>query len=175
MAVENTERINAQADPMEGQAYFVRKTEAAPSGDSVYSPAASVNDKRSEKARDISRGKADKAEPSADKASGGELGVTKSQLEEIAEGINKELTFFSNSIQFKLEEVEEDKLAERLPGSGSSGDDNNASVESTRKELVVSVIDKRTGEVIRRIPPDDLLQSLNNASMFVGLLVDRIV
>lgn len=159
---------------MEGQAYFVRKTEAAPSEDSVYSPAASVNDKRSEKASGVSH-EAVKADPSAKKASGGNLGVTKSQLEEIAEGINKELTFFSNSIQFKIEEVKEDKFSGRLPGSGSSGEDNNAPVENTRKELVVSVIDKRTGEVIRRIPPDDVLQSLNNASMFVGLLVDRIV
>ena len=82
------------------------------------------------------------------------------------------MIFFSNSIQFKIEEVDEDS---EIPKLRSKESDLSDQIRIKKKRIVVSVVDKRTGEVIRKIPPEDLLQSLYNASMFLGLIVDQIV
>jgi uncharacterized FlaG/YvyC family protein len=170
MAVEDTDKISAGIDPVERQVSRVRK-KADASKVSVSSPASSVEDGLVEKI---------KAEPtekniqsSSNSLKSGQVEtLTKSQLEEVTEGINQELSFFSNSIQFKIEEVDENGQLTKLRSTGS---DNAEQIQLKKKEIVVSVVDKRTGEVIRKIPPEDLLQSLYNASMFLGLIVDQIV
>jgi len=173
MAVEDTDKINSGISPVESQMEYTRRKGAinVPKG-SVSSPATSVEDGIQEKT---------KAEPVEENSQSGNNSLkvspsqqlSKSQLEEITEAINEELSFISTSIQFKIEEVDE--------GSESIKDDEHdtaqqesVQVEVPKKEIVVSVVDKRTGEVIRKIPPEDLLQSLYNASMFLGLVVDQV-
>ena len=170
MAVEDTDKVSASIEPVERQVQRVRKADSPKV--SVSSPASSVEDGLVEKI---------KAEPiekniqssSNSLASDQVKPMTKSQLEEVTEGINQELSFFSNSIQFKIEEVDEGVDVPKLR-SGGQGETSDQ-IQIKKKEIVVSVVDKRTGEVIRKIPPEDLLQSLYNASMFLGLVVDQIV
>lgn len=173
MAVEDTDKI-ASIDPVVRQVQHVRK-EADRHEVSVSSPASSVEDGLVEKI---------KAEPnekniqsSSNPLNLGQIELTKedlskSHLEEITEGINQELSFFSSSVQFKIEEVDQNY---EIPKLKSLGNDVSDQIQIKKKEIVVSVVDKRTGEVIRKIPPEDLLQSLYNASMFLGLIVDQIV
>jgi uncharacterized FlaG/YvyC family protein len=173
MAVEDTDKI-ASIEPVVRQVHHARK-EADSLKVSVSSPASSVEDGLVEKI---------KAEPNEksiqsinDSMKLGQIKLTKedlskSHLEEITEGINQELSFFSNSIQFKIEEVDQ---SFEMPKLKSQGNDVSDQIQIKRKEIVVSVVDKRTGEVIRKIPPEDLLQSLYNASMFLGLIVDQVV
>ena len=134
----------------------------------MSSPATSVEDGITEKT------KAEPSDKGSQSVSSSLMGpvetLTKSQLQEITEGINQELSFISTSIQFRIEEVE--KEASEL---GKPAESKDPHVQVTKKEIVVSVADKRTGEVIRKIPPEDLLQSLYNASMFLGLVVDQVV
>ena len=171
MAVEDTDKINAQVEPVKIQVQYAQKKGKADAV--VSSPATSVEHRVTEKKNPMSQ--TDEAGASSDLLNAEKLTkeksvLSRSQLEELTDGINKELSFFTSSVQFKIEEVEESEI----PGLKGQGD-SDPSIGIKKKEIVVSVVDKRTGEVVRKIPPEDLLQSLNNASMFLGLLVDQIV
>jgi uncharacterized FlaG/YvyC family protein len=178
MAVEDTDKINAGIDPVENQVRFKpRKAKADDSSrGSVSSPAASVEDRIAEKTAQPQVSMVHSPEDNLKVKESETAGkaVTKSELEEITEGINSELSFFSNSIQFKIEEVDETSDVLRMGAKKQDGSADQM-IRIRKKEIVVNVVDKRTGEVIRKIPPEDLLQSLYNASMFLGLLVDQIV
>jgi len=166
MAVEDAEQINASMDTVEAQKVFQRvspKPAVNESSGSVSSPASSVKTDNVEQ-KVVSEGKESKKV--VDRKS-----IDKSQLEEITEAINQELSLLSTTIQFK---IEESSSAEAVKREASSKEDV-PQVEIKKKEVVISVIDKRTGEVIRKIPPEDLLQSLYNATMFLGMLVDQII
>jgi uncharacterized FlaG/YvyC family protein len=169
MAVEDTERINAGVDPVESRPeYRARRSRPEASRDTVSSPASSVEDRSAELKKAESQ---DASIPSDNRVSrGGDASgaaLSESKVAEINEAINQELSFFAHSIQFKIEEVE------KKPEADAPADAPQVSIP--KKEIVVQVVDKRTGEVIRKVPPEELLQSLNNASMFVGLLMDQIV
>ncbi len=45
-------------------------------------------------------------------------------------------------------------------------------VKSSR--VVVSILDEKTGEVIRQIPPEDLKTEVKNLSSFMGIMVDKV-
>ncbi|MBN1521335.1 MAG: flagellar protein FlaG [Candidatus Aureabacteria bacterium] len=170
MAVEDTDQVNAGVDPVESQVRYQRRkgTADVPKA-SVSSPATSVEDGITEKTKAGPIEKGSQPVDSFLKVKPFET-LTKSQLQEVTEAINQELSFISTSIQFRIEEVEKESLE-----SGKPAEQKDPQVEVTKKEIVVSVVDKRTGEVIRKIPPEDLLQSLYNASMFLGLVVDQVV
>ena len=173
MAVEDTDKI-ASIEPVERKVHHVRKKADSPKV-SVSSPASSVEDGLVEKMKAEPKEKSIQSSNNPLKLGQAEItkeNLSKSHLEEITEGINRELSFFFNSIQFKIEEVEESPEISKLR---SQGNDVSDQIQIKKKEIVVSVVDKRTGEVIRKIPPEDLLQSLYNASMFLGLIVDQIV
>jgi uncharacterized FlaG/YvyC family protein len=177
MAVEDTDSIKASAGPVKNPVqYMPKKAKADSRRETVSSPAASVEDRTVEKTKAEVRGADTVENNDFSSAVTKDKPLTKSQLEEITEGINRELTFFASSVQFNIEEVETDSpgfhsLSEGRGVKGSAGD----MIEVKKKEVIVSVVDKRTGEVIRKIPPEDLLQSLYNASMFVGLIVDQMM
>ncbi|MCK5708290.1 MAG: flagellar protein FlaG [Candidatus Aureabacteria bacterium] len=173
MTLEDTNNIKAHIEPVKVQ-QSLKKSSPQKAKDAVSSPATSVEDKKVEKKAVESRNKTVRENNNFQISSDSETksnAITKSQLLEITEGINKELSFFASSVQFKIEEVEEQPGSSRIAGNGKEGE----ILHTKKKEIVVSVVDKRTGEVIRQIPPEDLLQSLTNASMFLGLLVDQIV
>jgi flagellar protein FlaG len=46
-------------------------------------------------------------------------------------------------------------------------------LEKENHGVVVEVFNKDTGKVIRRIPPEDVLQSLENISELAGVLIDK--
>jgi uncharacterized FlaG/YvyC family protein len=167
MAVEDTDKISAGIQPVSQVRYTPKKGTSEISGDSVSSPAVSVEDSTVEKKASEQIHSDDNSGKKTQEVVSKEV-LTRSKLEEITEGINQELSFFSNSVQFRIEEVESDDSGLPRLGQGEN-------LGSTKKEIVVSVVDKRTGEVIRMIPPEDLLQSLYNASMFLGLIMDQIV
>jgi uncharacterized FlaG/YvyC family protein len=167
MAVEDTDKISAGIQPVSQVRYTPKKGTSEISGDSVSSPAVSVEDSTVEKKASEQIHSDDNSGKKTQEVVSKEV-LTRSKLEEITEGINQELSFFSNSVQFRIEEVESDDSGLPRLGQGEN-------LGSTKKEIVVSVVDKRTGEVIRKIPPEDLLQSLYNASMFLGLIIDQIV
>jgi uncharacterized FlaG/YvyC family protein len=167
MAVEDTDKISAGIQPVSQVRYTPKKGMSEVSGDSVSSPAVSVEDSTVEKKASKQIHSDDNSGTKTQEVVSKEV-LTRSKLEEITEGINQELSFFSNSVQFRIEEVGSDDSGLPKLGQGEN-------LGSTKKEIVVSVVDKRTGEVIRMIPPEDLLQSLYNASMFLGLIMDQIV
>lgn len=68
--------------------------------------------------------------------------------EAIVNTLNKTTKIFGNGIRFVLEQ-----------------DDDS---------VVVEVFNKDTGEIIRRIPPEDVLKSVDNISELVGLLIDKV-
>ncbi|MGG3738375.1 flagellar protein FlaG [Aeribacillus pallidus] len=74
-------------------------------------------------------------------------GVSKEQLEEIVKGMNEFLQPSHTSLKFELH----DKL----------------------KEYYVKIIDERTNEVVREIPPKKLLDMYATMMQFVGLIVDK--
>jgi uncharacterized FlaG/YvyC family protein len=172
MAVEDTDKISSGIQPVSQVRYTPKKGMSEVSGDSVSSPAVSVEDSTVEKKASKQIHSDDNSGTKTQEVVSKEV-LTRSKLEEITEGINQELSFFSNSVQFRIEEVESDDSG--LPKLGQGEKSYSSSLGSTKKEIVVSVVDKRTGEVIRKIPPEDLLQSLYNASMFLGLIIDQIV
>ena len=178
MAVEDTDKISAGIEPVERRVqYTPRKSKADTSKDSVSSPAASVEDRIMEKIKAEPTGKNIQSSDNSLKVGQVEIedkALSLSKLQEITEGINSELSFFSNSVQFKIEEVDEEESLTKLRAN-KQGDPADQMIRIKKKEIVVSVVDKRTGEVIRKIPPEDLLQSLYNATMFLGLLIDQIV
>lgn len=171
MAVEDTDKIGSGIQPAQQQVRIApKKSNAQVSEGPVSSPAVSFENSTVERtnnnATDVH---VDNASPEMVKPSPEKEPLTKSKLEEITEGINTELSFFSSSVQFKIEEVESSDSGSVLNREGDA-----SGMQINKKEVVVSVVDKRTGEVIRQIPPEDLLQSLNNVSMFLGLIIDQI-
>jgi uncharacterized FlaG/YvyC family protein len=175
MAVEDTERINASIEPVSDgtSEYASRRVKSDVKKESVSSPATSVEDgvvveKPEPQGKGIQAANvSEKAAPAKSEA------LSPSKVKEIAEGINQELSFFTSSIRFEIKEAEDaESLVSGLKRDAENGVD---AIRMSKKEIVVSVVDKRTGEVIRQIPPEDLLQSLNNASMFLGLLMDQVV
>lgn len=165
MAVEDTDKIGSGIQPAQQQVSVApKKGNARVSEGHVSSPAVSLENSTVEKTEiKATNVHSDNASSEMTRVPAEKEVLTKSKLEEITEGINTELSFFSSSVQFKIEEVEK---------NDSEGDPSGMQVN--KKEVVVSVVDKRTGEVIRQIPPEDLLQSLNNVSMFLGLIIDQI-
>lgn len=175
MGLEDTEKISAGLDPVQSRAQLpVRKTRSDAPRDPVSSPTASVEDSPPEKIRDELRavGVRSDSAPSGtqttEEAAAGKP-LSKSQLEEVTEGINREFAAFAHSIQFRIEEVEAKEAA-----GGKAEEGAAPTVNVQKKEIVVSVVDKRTGEVIRQIPPEELMQSLYNATTFLGILVDQV-
>jgi flagellar protein FlaG len=73
--------------------------------------------------------------------------VSKEQLEKVVKGMNEFLQPSQTSLKFKLH----DKL----------------------KEYYVQIIDERTNEVIREIPPRKLLDMYAAMMEYVGLIVDK--
>jgi flagellar protein FlaG len=73
--------------------------------------------------------------------------VSKEQLEEIVKGMNEFLQPSQTSLKFELH----DEL----------------------KEYYVQIIDERTKEVVREIPPKKLLDMYATMMQFVGLIVDK--
>jgi flagellar protein FlaG len=73
--------------------------------------------------------------------------VSKEQLEEIVKGMNEFLQPSQTSLKFELH----DEL----------------------KEYYVQIIDERTREVIREIPPKKLLDMYATMMQFVGLILDK--
>jgi flagellar protein FlaG len=73
--------------------------------------------------------------------------ISKEQLEKIINGINEFLQPSHTSLKFELH----DEL----------------------KEYYVQIIDERTREVIREIPPKKLLDIYVNMMKFIGLIVDK--
>jgi flagellar protein FlaG len=73
--------------------------------------------------------------------------ISKEQLEKVVKGINEFLQPSQTSLKFKLH----DEL----------------------KEYYVQIIDERTKEVIREIPPKKLLDMYAAMMEFVGLIVDK--
>lgn len=76
--------------------------------------------------------------------------LTAEEKNEIVDDLNKAVELFNNDIRFV----------------------KNSDVED--KTVYVEVYNKETGEVIRRIPPENLKQSLKNISELTGLLIDQI-
>lgn len=176
MAVEDTERLNTSMEPVSdgASAYASRRVKSDVKTESVSSPATSVEDGVAAEKLEP-QGKSTQASNVSEKAAPETKNeaLTPSKVREIAEGINQELSFFTSSIRFEIQEVEETESL--VPGLKRDAEPGLGSSRMSKKEIVVSVVDKRTGEVIRQIPPEDLLQSLNNASMFLGLLMDQVV
>lgn len=177
MAAEDTNKISTGIDPVQQQVRVSpKKDKPKISRDTVSSPAPSVEDRIKEKtqvdSQGVKAGEHSSFQKSAQSKSGAQETepITRSKLEEITEGINVELSFLGTSVQFEIEEVDTESSSEQMRQGNSSSD-----LQIKKKEIVVSVVDKRTGEVIRKIPPEDLLQSLYNASMFLGLLIDQII
>jgi flagellar protein FlaG len=73
--------------------------------------------------------------------------ISKEQLEKVVKGINEFLQPSHTSLKFELH----DEL----------------------KEYYVQIIDERTKEVIREIPPKKLLDMYATMMQFVGLIVDK--
>jgi flagellar protein FlaG len=73
--------------------------------------------------------------------------VSKEQLEEIVKGMNEFLQPSQTSLKFEL--------------------------HNELKEYYVQIIDERTREVIREIPPKKLLDMYATMMQFVGLIVDK--
>jgi flagellar protein FlaG len=73
--------------------------------------------------------------------------VSKEQLEKVVKGMNEFLQPSQTSLKFKLHEE--------------------------LKEYYVQIIDERTNEVIREIPPKKLLDMYAAMMEFVGLIVDK--
>jgi uncharacterized FlaG/YvyC family protein len=171
MAVEDTAKIESGIQPAQQQVRVAQKKgNAQVSEGPVSSPAVSFENSTVEKTKvNATNIHSDNASSDVLKPSQEKEALTTSKLEEITEGINTELSFFSSSVQFKIEEVETSDSGSALNKEGDS-----SGMQINKKEVVVSVVDKRTGEVIRQIPPEDLLQSLNNVSMFLGLIIDQI-
>lgn len=69
---------------------------------------------------------------------------------EVVQALNKAVELFDNNIRFVR---------------GSDTDDETVYVE---------VYNKETGDVIRRLPPENLKKSLKNISELTGLLIDQI-
>lgn len=49
------------------------------------------------------------------------------------------------------------------------------SVDSSTREVVVKVVDTSSGEIIRQIPPDDVLKMRENFEKMAGLLIEKTV
>lgn len=45
---------------------------------------------------------------------------------------------------------------------------------TTTKKIVVSVVDEETGEVLRKVPAEELKAEFDNLSKFVGILFDKL-
>lgn len=72
--------------------------------------------------------------------------VQAGELPKIVEQMNKAIQAFSNSIRFEVHE------------------DNR---------IVIRVIDTTSGEIVREIPPEKLLDTFNRMEDLVGLLLDQ--
>jgi uncharacterized FlaG/YvyC family protein len=171
MAVEDTDKIGSGIQPVQQQVSIApKKGNDRVSEGRVSSPAVSFENSTVEKTEiKATNIHSDNASSEMTRLPAEKEVLTKSKLEEITDGINTELSFFSSSVQFKIEEVEKSDS-----DSAPNKEDHSSGMQISKKEVVVSVVDKRTGEVIRQIPPEDLLQSLNNVSMFLGLIIDQI-
>ncbi len=170
MAVEDAEQINAGFEPVETHRVFQEKSGSKAAADrssgSVSSPASSVESSSVEQRKKVvsDSGSKEKSSESTE--------ISESQLKEITDAINQEFSLLSTTIQFKIEESVDSKAVKETK---TASNDTGKQANIKKKEVVISVIDKRTGEVIRQIPPEDLLQSLYNATMFLGMLIDQIV
>ncbi len=81
----------------------------------------------------------------------------------------------SQSLRAREEEVRElvERINERLDVADSySSTQVRFSVDDRVDDLVVSVIDRQTEQVVRQIPAEDVLDRLSRMEDFKGLLVD---
>lgn len=68
------------------------------------------------------------------------------ELEQAVDKMNRALGAFNHALQFEV---------------------------TKSKRIVVRVIDTNTGEIIRQIPPEELLDSFNRMQDAIGVLIDR--
>lgn len=107
-----------------------------------------TSQKNADKTRDISQQKNPLVQE--DRSSAG--GVQNSSREEITkklDRLNKQLEFMNRSIRFSIDE--------------------------DSQEIVVRVVDKRSGEVITQLPPDDVLKLKERLDEMAGLLVEKTI
>jgi flagellar protein FlaG len=75
--------------------------------------------------------------------------LSKSELNDTIEELNKHFKMFNTRLSFSYNE------------------EKNLSV--------IKIQDRKSGEVIKQIPPEEMLQSLSKISSIVGLLIDRML
>lgn len=71
--------------------------------------------------------------------------VSQERLEKMADGLNAALRPYGRSLQFEMTEY---------------------------KRIVIKVVDNKTGDVIRQIPPDDLVRAFTKMAETLGLFMD---
>lgn len=83
----------------------------------------------------------------ADGQSSGMAVVPASDVGEVVEGLNRSIGAFNSRVSFDINEATD--------------------------RPVIQVIDNETGEMVRQVPPEDMLKALERMAEMVGLLVDE--
>jgi flagellar protein FlaG len=73
----------------------------------------------------------------------------------------------------KLQEALADVVARLNESMKSSSKELNFSVDEVSKRIMVSVTDRRTGEVIRQVPSEAILKVAHNIEALKGVIFDK--
>lgn len=94
--------------------------------------------------------------------------VAKSQLMSIAQGLQES----TNSVSLNKNDVR--NLVEKLNSYISSLNDSvKFSYSEDAKALIVKVVDSKTGQVIRQIPPEELIKLEASLAQSIGIIFNK--
>ena len=98
--------------------------------------------------------------------------IRSDRIEEVSNSLALQRTESGEKIE-KLQEALADVVARLNESMKSSSKELNFSVDEVSKRIMVSVTDRRTGEVIRQVPSEAILKVAHNIEALKGVIFDK--
>lgn len=140
----------------------------------------SINMKTMQPSSLVLRGASDQSTPPRDvqtkKSVAAEMvsasNIRSDRIEEVSNSLALQRTESGEKIE-KLQEALADVVARLNESMKSSSKELNFSVDEVSKRIMVSVTDRRTGEVIRQVPSEAILKVAHNIEALKGVIFDK--
>ena len=98
--------------------------------------------------------------------------IRSDRIEEVSNSLALQRTESGEKIE-KLQEALADVVARLNESMKSNSKELNFSVDEVSKRIMVSVTDRRTGEVIRQVPSEAILKVAHNIEALKGVIFDK--
>jgi len=98
--------------------------------------------------------------------------IRSDRIEEVSNSLALQRTERGEKIE-KLQEALADVVARLNESMKSNSKELNFSVDEVSKRIMVSVTDRRTGEVIRQVPSEAILKVAHNIEALKGVIFDK--